>query len=148
MRPGHPCLFFLFPFSPSFSFPFCRSSISPTLPLCLFVLSFFVCFLYRLLRFFCFASLLSLVADYVLLSRCYIPPAMLVSQSAYSPYVLPAFFSCVVAFYLFNIYSLPSLFFDFDLDVVCFILSCSCGYQVLSVLSPRFRFLLCLCSSH
>ena len=56
------------------------------------------------------------------------PPALLASlKYAYSPCVLS---SCVdVDFFLLLLF-LP--LFDFDLDIVCFILSFSCGYYAAS----------------
>ena len=123
--PGHFCLF-RFPFSLFSSF-FPSLLPLPAFPF-LFVLPFFVCFLYRLLRLF-FASLLSLVADSVILSRCYIPPALLARlQVCVLPLCVVLFIFLSYWFLVFYFSSLPCLFFGFDLDDVCFILSCFCGY--------------------
>ena len=123
MPPGHPCRFpFPFPLFFFFVYPLLfvvlrTCSFSP------FVLSFSVCFLYRLLRFSSrFPALRG--GDYFILSRCYTPPprCLRACKSVYSSCVVSSFFSCVLDFYLFHFSSLLSLFFDFDLDVVCFIL--------------------------
>ena len=137
---GHPCLFPFFFFSSFF-----LSLLSFTAFPFLFVLSFFVRLLYRLLRFF-YASLLSLVADSVLLSRCYILPALLASlQVCVFPLCVVFFLFLRCWFLFFYFYSLPSLFFYFDLDVVCFILSCSCGYYLCCLLGFGFC---CVCVLH
>ena len=144
---------------PFFPFPFFLSSFFLSLlsfsvfPFLLrLVLSFcrfpFVsCILYRLLRFSLrFPALLGggfgfSVIVLLFSPRCYTPPALLASlEYAYSPYVLSPFlrscFLLVLILFLFS--SFP---FFFDLDIVCFILSFSCGYYAI-MLSPRFRFLL------
>ena len=69
-------------------------------------------------------------------------------KSAYSHCAL-SFFSCVVDFYLFYFSSLASIFFDFDLDVVCFILSCSSEYYLCCLLGFGFGFgFCCVCVLH
>ena len=88
--------FFVFPL------PLCRSPCSRSLFLfrsfCPFVLSFSVCFLYRLLRFsFCFPAFLGGGFCYysVISARRYTPPALLASlKYAYSPCVLSSFLRC------------------------------------------------------
>ena len=82
-----------------------------------------------------FASLLTLVADSVILLvriGATPPRALLASlKYAYSPYMLVA---CVdVDLFLFFLLFLR--FFDFDLDIACFILSFSCGYYAVSSVS-------------
>ena len=108
MPPGHPCLFpffFVFPFL--FAFP-----VFPFL---------LVCFLYRLLRFFCS---LPCSPRWWILSFCLgdTPLRCLrACRSAYSPCVLCAvFFSCVVDFYLFIF-----LFLYFSISIwTSFVSSC------------------------
>ena len=126
------CFFSLF----GFSFRFFRSPCSPSLILfrsfCPFVLSFSVCFLYRLLRFSsCFPAFLDGGLYYsVISSRRYTALRFLRASSMCTPLAL-CLLSCVldVDFFFFLLF-LP--FFDFDLDIVCFILSFSCGYSVSS----------------
>ena len=136
--------FFLFLFY-LFFFSFFLSSFFPLLFVVLRVplplpCSFFVRFVRSSCRFpflpcvaffaFIFASLLSLVTDSVIMFRLGAtpPPALLASlKYAYSPCVLSY---CVdVDFFLLLLF-LP--LFDFDLDIVCFILSFSCGYYAAS----------------
>ena len=132
MPPGHPCLF---PFPILFLvFPFPFAVLRFSLP---FRVVVYVYFLYRLLRSFLFASLLSWVADSVILSRYYTPPALLASlQVCVFPLCAAFFLAFLLLFVLFFFPSFP--FFDFDLDVVCFIRLFLAGI----VFSPRFRFLL------
>ena len=63
-----------------FSIPFLPFSVFPFFFVCFFALSFCVSFSYCVSpSLFVFASLLSLLADFVILSRCYTPPALLAS---------------------------------------------------------------------
>ena len=117
---GPPCRFpfpFLSFFFLRFSSPFCRSPCSPSLLLfrsfCPLVLSFSVCFLYRLLRFSlrfpAFPWWRILLLCFFILSRLFAPPphALLATlKYAYSPCVLS---SCVLDADLF-FSSLASLF--------------------------------------
>ena len=68
-------------------------------------------------------------------------------KSAYSPCVWSSSSFCDVAFNLFYFFSLPSLFFYFNLDVVCLVLSCSCGYYFKICCLRGFGFC-CVCASH
>ena len=116
-----------------FSFPFCRSPFSPFFSFCIFVVSFSVGFLYHLRFFFSPASLLSLVAESVLMSRCYTPPRATWERTSMG---IPL--ACCLRFAFFIFFASFFFFLPFvalGLDVVCFILSFSCGnYAVSSVL--------------
>ena len=111
---------FFLPFLSAFFFSICRSPFF----IFLFVLSFFsVCFLYRLRFSFRFLALLS--------GRlCYFVSVLTPPRAAREPVSLRiplacCLLYCVIAFIYFIVILFP--FFDFDLDVVCF-LSFSCGY--------------------
>ena len=65
-------------------------------------------------------------------SRRHTPPAPLRAWDMCIPLAC-CFLSCVLNVDLFYFSSLP--FFDFDLDIVCFILSFSCGYYAVSSVS-------------
>ena len=134
-------LCFFFVFSPSLLPFFLPFSVSPPpsphcslfrfRSFCLLVFSFSVFFLYRLL-----VSLPWFLGDgfsySVIFCRSLTPPALVASlKYAYSPCMLSYFLRCwwYVLFLLF----VP--FFDFDLDIVCFILSFSCGYYAVSSVS-------------
>ena len=111
------------PCSPSFSFFRCF----------VFSSSRSVCFLYRPRRFSFFFSLpwrIRLLCYFVL---AVFPPALLTSlKYGYSPCVLSSFLRSWRWFFFF----FPSfLFFDFDLDIIWFILSFSCGYYAVSSVS-------------
>ena len=134
MPPGHPCLF---PFSYFLRFvlSFCRPLFSPSFSFRFFVLWFSVCFLYRLLHFFFrFPALLGggfcSFASVLHPPRAACEPASLRIPLVYCLFYFLAFlsFTCFI-FLLF----LP-FFFDFDLDVVFFILSGSCVYYLLCLL--------------
>ena len=95
----------------------------------LFVLSFSVCFLYRLVRFsFRFPALLGGLCSFV--SVLHPPPRCLrARKSSCSPCVLSSFLLFIYLFIYLFFSCFP--FFDFDLDVVCFILSFYCRYYAL-----------------
>ena len=93
--PGHPCLF-LFPFLLVFPFPF--DVLRFPLPFRFLVFPFVSCIAFLA---FPFASLLSLVADSVLLSRCYTPPALRASLTVCVFPLCAAFFlACEYLFFL------------------------------------------------
>ena len=95
--------FFLFSSYSSFSFPFCRSPLSPFFSFCLFPFVSCVAFL--------FVSMLYLGADPVLLSRCYTPPrATCEPASLRIPLVCCLLSFCRVLGFCFVFSSLPSLF--------------------------------------
>ena len=81
-----------------------------------------------------FAFLLSLVADYVCFVFCLgaTPPPRAACEPASMRVPLACcLLSCVVVdLFLFFLLFLPS--FDFDLDIVCFMLSFSCGHYAVS----------------
>ena len=133
MPPGHP---FLFPFSffllfSSFSFLFCRPPFSPSLSFCSSSCRF--PFVYCIAFFdFLFASLLSLVVDSVILSRCCPPPRYVrACKSAYSPCVLPSFLRSCFLFILFFFSSFPFFAFGRRLFRLFFL----CGYYTSTVSS-------------
>ena len=112
--------FFFFRFS---SPSFCRSRCSPSLFLfrsfCHFVLSFFVCFLYRLLRLsFRFPAFLGGgFCCSVISSRRYTPRALLASLKY-------AYFSCVLSLVFFRLFSS----FPFSISIwTSFVSSCLSG---------------------
>ena len=129
-------VFFLYSLFLSFSFPLCRSPFPvPS----------------RLLRSFCrfpfvssiaffafpFAYLLSLMADSVVLSRFYTPCIACEPASLYSPCVLSCSFLPLLIFsYIFL--HVFFAFFEFNLNVVCFILSCAGGYCLCCLLYVGF----------
>ena len=135
--------FSLFFFLRLFSFPFCRSP-------CPIPCSFFRSFLsFRLAVFrFILVSPSSLLLSlpcfpwWRILLFCYFvsalqpPRAPWESQVCVLPLRAVFFLALVMLTHLYVFSSLP--FFDFDLDIVCFILSFSCGYHAVS----RFRILL------
>ena len=141
------CTFFFSFFFLRFIFisPFCRSPCSPSPSLfffrsfCPFVLSFSVCFLYRLLRFyfripaflgggFCYS---------VISSRRYTPPALLASLK-YACFPLAY---CLLAFLMLTYLYFCFSSFPFSISIWTAFVS-SCLFLVGTMLSPRFRFLL------
>ena len=138
-----PFCFSVFSFFVRFSSPFCRSPRSTSF-FARFVFSscrFSVCFLYRLPRFsFRFPVFLGGGFCYSVISSWrYTTPAILARLTytyEYSPCVLSSLLrsSCWLSFFFF--FSFPFFdLFDFDLDIVCFILSFSCGYYAVSSVS-------------
>ena len=81
-------------------------------------------------------------------SRRYKPPALIVSlKHAYYPSMLSTFLRCWC--WTLDIFLLFLPFFDFDLDIACFILSFSCGYYSVSSVSvsaaTRFPYDMYIC---
>ena len=123
--PGHHCLF-LFPFFLRFSFQFCRSPFPPSFSN------------YRF-RFFVVSSSLFLSLRrspwWRILFFCLGATSPLRCEPASLPIPLVCCLIYFIASLIFIYFScLASLFFYFDLDVVCFILSCSCVYYLLAEL--------------
>ena len=113
---------------------------------CLFVLSFSVCFLYHLIRFsFRFPALLG-GGSFSSVSVLRTPPqrCLRACKYAYPPCVLSSWVLRLASYSLLIFSSLRSLF-RFDLDVVCLILSCSCGYYLCCLLGFG---LCCVCVLH
>ena len=102
--------FFLFPFFIFFflSFSFCRSPFSPSFSCCLFVLSFSVCFLYRLLLSFRFPTLLN--GGFCYFVSVLNPPRAACEPASTRIPLACCTLSCVLPVYLLYFSSLPSLF--------------------------------------
>ena len=104
---------------------------------CLFVSSFSVCFLYRLLRFsFRFPAFLGGgFCCSVVSSWRYTPPRAPCEPEVCVFPLRAVFFLALLILTYSSIFILFLAFFDFDLDMVCFILSFSCEYYAVSSVS-------------
>ena len=141
--PGHPWFFLFFPFFFVFPFPFfCRSSFPSSFSFCLFVLSFFVCFSYRLLRFFFrFSALLSGEFCYFV-SALHPPCAACEPANLRIPLVrcILSFLALLVFIYFIFFSSFPIFRFRFG----CCLFHPALFLWVLFMMSPRFWFMLCV----